>query len=113
MSGHYTIPTRFRLTAAQREQLNWLLRERGLELEDLITELVSDYLSTQPMPPTPAPIDRQATIREQLRLRRSQLRMLRAQLHDPHNPPPDWLRAMINELEEEITRLQVELRRDG
>ncbi|MEF3275956.1 MAG: hypothetical protein K6356_16440 [Chloroflexus sp.] len=113
MSGHFTIPTRIRLTEAQREQLNWLLRERGIELDDLLTDLVTDYLAGQPLPPAPAPVDRQATIREQLRLRRSQLRSLRMHLHDPHNPPPDWLRAMVAELEEEITRLEVELRREA
>ncbi|WP_448337644.1 hypothetical protein [Chloroflexus aurantiacus] len=112
MSGYFTIPTRFRLTPAQREQLNWLLRERDIELDDLITELVTDYLAGQPLPPAAPPVDRQSTIREQLRLRRSQLRMLRAQLHDPHNPPPDWLRAMVAELEEEIARLELELQRE-
>ncbi|ACL23265.1 hypothetical protein [Chloroflexus aggregans] len=112
MSGHYTIPTRIRLTEAQREQLYWLLRERGQELDDLMTELVADYLAGQPLPPSPPPIDRQATIREQLRLRRNQLRMLRNHLHDPHNPPPGWLRAMVAELEEEIARLEVELHRE-
>lgn len=112
MSGHYTIPTRIRLTEAQRDQLYWLLRERSIELDDFMTELVNDYLAGQPLPPAPALVDRQATIREQLRLRRNQLRMLRAQLHDLHNPPPDWLRAMVAELEDEITRLEVELRRE-
>ncbi|MDN5274055.1 hypothetical protein QTO31_18975 [Chloroflexus sp. MS-CIW-1] len=112
MSGYFTIPTRFRVTAAQREQLNWLLRERGIELDELITDLVTEYLAGQPLPPSPAPIDRQSTIREQLRLRRNQLRMLRPQLHDPHNPPPEWLRVMIAELEEEIARLELELQRD-
>ncbi|WP_298815125.1 hypothetical protein [Chloroflexus sp.] len=113
MSGHYTIPTRIRLTEAQREHLYWLLRERGIELDDLLTELVTDYLSGQPLPPAPQPVDRVATIREQLRIRRSQLRALRSQLHDPHNPPPEWLQAMVAELEEEITRLEVELRREA
>jgi hypothetical protein len=40
------------------------------------------------------------------------LRILRPQLHDPHNPPPEWLRVMIAELEEEIARLELELQRD-
>jgi len=106
--GQFTIPSRVYLGAAERAKLDRLLRHQGRELDELLTELLTGYLEREPEPPEPN--DRRAVLlADELRQRRAELRRLRPQLTDPHNPPPAWLVAMVRDLGEEVRRLEAEL----
>jgi hypothetical protein len=104
--GRFTIPSRVYLSAAQRDELERLLRHQERELDELLTELLGAYLESNPAPQAPeapaAPPD------DELRRRRAELRRLRPRLNDPHNPPPPWLTQMAAELEAEIARLEAQ-----
>jgi hypothetical protein len=103
--GHYTIPTRVYLTAAQRAKLDGLLRLSEQNLDVLLTGLLEAYLAGQsdpPAEPAPDPADARAA---ELAGRRRELRRLRAKLNDPYNAPPPWLITMVADLETEIARL--------
>ncbi len=105
--GRFAIPTRIYLTATQRARLLRLLEHADRDLDDLLSELVVAYLETQAEPPTPPPEPSDA-LDAALRQRKAELRRLRPKLHDPHNPPPVWLRQMAADLEQEIARLERE-----
>ncbi len=105
--GRFAIPTRIHLTATQRAKLLRLLEHANRDLDELLSELVAAYLETQAEPPAPPPEPVDA-LDAALRQRRAELRRLRPKLHDPHNPPPDWLRQMATDLEQEIERLERE-----
>ncbi|NJN16302.1 MAG: hypothetical protein HC822_08515 [Oscillochloris sp.] len=105
MSGTFTIPTRIYLNDEQRDRLNRLLRHEGRELNELLSDLVLAYLSAQPEPPAPLN-DHVAEVQALLQQRRSELRRLRRHLNDPHNPPPQFLIALVADLEAEVRRLE-------
>ncbi|RRR70070.1 MAG: hypothetical protein EI684_13935 [Candidatus Viridilinea halotolerans] len=104
--GNFTIPTRVYLSAGQRTQLEFLLRQEERELDDLLTELLSNYLDSMPEAPEDAAQALGEAVNEELRRRRQELRRLRPRLRDPHNPAPTWLVQMVADLEAEIARLE-------
>jgi|YNPBryBLVA2012_1023415.scaffolds.fasta_scaffold01195_12 hypothetical protein len=105
--GRFAIPTRIYLTATQRAKLLRLLEHADRDLDELLSELVVAYLETQAEPPAPPP-EPSGALEAALRQRKAELRRLRPRLHDPHNPPPAWLRQMVADLEQEIKRLEHE-----
>lgn len=107
--GQFTIPSRVYLSAAQRDKLERLLRHQARELDELLTELVINYVESEPEPPPESDDRRVALLNDELRKRRSELRRLRPQLTDPHNPPPAWLVQMVKDLQDEVRRLEQEL----
>ena len=111
--GQFTIPSRVYLSAERRAKLDRLLRHQERELDELLTELLAAYLDGAPEPP-PEPNDRRvAVLNDELRKRRAELRRLRPQLTDPHNPPPPWLVQMVRDLGDEVRRLERELAAEG
>ncbi len=113
--GRYTIPSRVYLTGAQREQLMRLLREREIDLDDLLTELLESFLTVVPdedpaahAPPAAATgthtnADRAA----ELRRRRSELRRLRMRLASSSTDSiPPWMSGYLADLETEVRRLE-------
>lgn len=104
--GHFTIPSRVYLSAGQRMQLQFLLRQEERELDDLLTELLTNYLDGMPGPPAESAQALGSDLSEELRRRRQELRRLRPRLKDSHNPAPVWLVQMVADLESEIARLE-------
>jgi hypothetical protein len=104
--GQFTIPTRVYLTSEQREKLFVMARDHGVDLADLLTELLAsfldhlpDYAPTEAAPPEPA-ADQETEIRE----RRAELHRLRARAVAGGDTAPSWLQSYIADLEQEITR---------
>src|SRR5262245_21342372 len=96
------IPTRLYLTPAARERIEQLIHERGVELADLISEVVAAYVDTLPQPPPePAPDHSQ-----ELRQRRAELARLRARRDASGAGAPAWLNEYIAEIEAEVHRLE-------
>lgn len=104
--GHFTIASRVYLTAAERTKLEQILRRDERELDVLLSDLLRAYIEQQPEPPPEPMPDASESRNADLARRRSELRRLRPKLNDPYNPPPDWLIAMVAELEAEIRRLE-------
>jgi hypothetical protein len=102
--GRYTISTRLFLTAAQRDRLQWLVLDEGMDLPELISELLGAYLDELPEPVTaPEPsID----VTAELAQRRAELRRVRARQRDAGLDAPTWLAGYIAELEGDIARLE-------
>ena len=100
--GTVAIPTRLYLTPAARERIEQLTDERGVELADLISEVVAAYVDTLPHPPPePAPDHSQ-----ELRQRRAELARLRARRDASGASAPAWLNEYIAEIEAEVHRLE-------
>jgi hypothetical protein len=100
--GTVAIPTRLYLTPAARERIEQLTHERGVELADLISEVVAAYVDTlPPPPPQPAPDHSR-----ELRQRRTELARLRARREAAGPNAPAWLNAYIAEIEAEVHRLE-------
>jgi hypothetical protein len=104
--GQFTIPTRVYLTSEQREKLFVMARDHGVDLADLLTELLAsfldhlpDYTPTDAVPPEPAPVQ-ETEISE----RRAELRRLRARAVAGGETAPPWLQGYIADLEQEIAR---------
>jgi hypothetical protein len=102
--GAYTVPTRLYLTAQQRLKLERLLRERQLDMAEVVSEIVAAHLDALPdaPPPPPAPADPAA----ELRARRGELARLRARRDAAGDTAPAWLHAYIAELEAEIRSME-------
>jgi hypothetical protein len=104
--GEFTIPTYIFLKPDQRRKLEILVRDQGLDLPNVLSELLVDYLNALPDPPTPAePVaddGREALIRR----RRGALQRLRARLTMADEPQPSWVTQYIADLEAEIARLE-------
>lgn len=102
--GTFTIPTRLFLTLEQRKRLEVLIREREIELADLVSQIVGDYLEALPAftPPVEAPRD----YRPEIQRYRAELARLRQQERDAGVNAPPWLAAYIAEIESEIRRLE-------
>ncbi|MBK9712494.1 MAG: hypothetical protein IPO81_14435 [Kouleothrix sp.] len=99
--GLFSIPARLLLTPEQRARLEAIVREREVDLTDLVSQIVAAYLDAQTdVRPVarPAP-DTQA----ELRRRRAELASLRAR-RDAGRAPA-WLGGYIAALEAEIDRL--------
>ena|SRR5689334_9991181 len=103
--GAFTVPTRIYLSPEHRVRLERLVREQEVDLAELISQIVADYLDTlpdaPPLPPEPT-TDRMAELRQ----RRAELARLRAQRESAGPRAPDWLAAYIAELEADIRHLE-------
>jgi hypothetical protein len=105
-AGALTIPIRLFLTAEAREQIEAWMHAREIDLSALVSQIVGDYLDTQPdtsPAPDPAPASDNA---EQLRQRRAELGRLRARRDAAGAQAPAWLMSYIAELEAELKRLE-------
>jgi hypothetical protein len=103
-AGAVTIPIRLYLTAMARQQIEAFTHARGIDLADLVSQIVAGYLDTLPdTPPAPEPIRNSA---EQLRQRRADLGRLRARRDAAGAQAPAWLASYIAELEAEVQRLE-------
>ena len=99
-----TIPIRLFLTPVARQQIEAFTHARGIELADLVSQIVGGYLDTLPdAPPEPEPApDNSASLRQ----RRAELGRLRARRDAVGDAAPAWLRSYIAELEAEIGQLE-------
>jgi hypothetical protein len=105
-AGTATIPIRLFLTTEAREQIEGWTHAREIDLADLVSQIVGDYLDTLPdAPPAPAPAPKRDSA-EQLRQRRAELGRLRARRDAAGAQAPAWLASYIAELEAELKRLE-------
>lgn len=103
--GLFTIPTRVFLAAEHRRKLETLVIEQGVDLPELLTELLVNYLDQIPIEVAVAEPPRQ-DIEAELKQRRGELRRLRSRLLTEGQSAPQWLRSYIADLEGEIARLE-------
>ncbi len=113
--GRFVIPTRIYLTAAQRSQLERLLRQQEHDLPELLSELVVALLDQQPSPEPepdrpPAPAD-PAALQQQIAQRRAEMRRLKVRAVQGGGAAPAWVQQYLAELAQEVQRLEDELRR--
>ncbi len=108
--GRFVIPTRIFLTSEQRAQLEGIVRRQGIELEELMTELVIRHLEQQPEPEAPLTSESAEHMHVELQRRRAELRRLRGQQVIAGSSAPDWLAPYIADLEREIIRLEQDIR---
>jgi hypothetical protein len=103
--GTFTVPTRLFLSPEHRARLERMVREHEIDLAELVSRIIADYLDTlpeaPPLPPEPTP-DQSAERRK----RRAELARLRAQQEAAGPHAPAWLATYIVELEAEIRRLE-------
>ena len=105
-AGAVTIPIRLFLTAKARQQIEAFTHARGIDLADLVSQIVAGYLDTLPdIPPAPAPEPARDSA-EQLPQRRADLGRLRARRDAAGAQAPAWLASYIAELEAEVQRLE-------
>ena len=103
-AGAATIPTRLYLTVTARQQIEAYTHAHGVELADLVSQIVAGYLDTLPdTAPAPEPARDSA---ELLRQRRAELGRLRARRDAGGARAPAWLASYIAELEAELKRLE-------
>ena len=114
--GRFAIPTRIYLTAAQRSQLELLLRQQEQDLPELLSELVVALLEQQPPiaepepDPLPAPAD-PAALQQQIAQRRAEMRRLHARAVQGGETAPTWVQHYLAELAQDVQQLEDELRR--
>jgi hypothetical protein len=102
--GAATVPTRLFLTPMARQQIDQFTHAHQIELADLVSQIVADYLDTLPdAPPAPAPAGPASV---DLKQRRAELGRLRARRDAAGAAAPAWLSSYIAELEAEIRRLE-------
>jgi hypothetical protein len=104
--GAFTIPTLLFLSPEHRVRLERLVRAQEIDLAELVSRIVADYLDGLPeLPDIPAEPHEpdQAT---RLHQRRAELARLRAQHASAGPQPPAWLGAYIAELEADLRRLE-------
>ena len=104
--GLFSIPTRLLLTPEHRAKLEAIVYAREVDLSDLLSEVVAEYLDAQAdVQPRPAPASDTAA---DLRKRRAELARLRARRDAAGSAAPAWLIAYIAGLEAEIRRMEPE-----
>ena len=103
-AGAATIPIRLFLTTTACQQIEAFMDARAVELADLVSQIVADYLDTLP-DSAPAPEPARTNV-EQLRQRRSELGRLRDRRDSTGAQAPAWLAPYIAELEAEVQRLE-------
>jgi HPt (histidine-containing phosphotransfer) domain-containing protein len=109
--GQFTIPTRVYLSDAQREKLFVLARDHGVDLPDLLTELLAaflDHLPDEESPAAPAS-ESDSDLAHEIGQRRAELRRLRARATVGGSAAPPWLARYIADLESELARLEREV----
>jgi hypothetical protein len=116
--GFFTISTRVYLTEKQRDKLKNLIQEREIELPDLLTELLVNFLEHQPdlrQLAHNAASQEGETIgdlsdqEEAIRKRREELYRLKKRANFDQNVPR-WLKSYIEDLEREIEHMEKNLR---
>ena len=104
--GLFTIPTRLFLTLEHRRKLETLVLEQGVDLPELITDLVVNYLDQLPeleiAVAEPPPLEVEVEIQQ----RKAELRRLRSRLATEGNNAPEWIKGYIADLESEIARIE-------
>jgi hypothetical protein len=101
--GMFTVPTRLYLTPEHRARLERFVRAHELDLAELVSRIVADYLDALPEVPPEEPAPNQA---EELRRRRAELARLRARRDAAAPHVPAWLDSYITDLEAELRRLE-------
>ena len=102
--GLFSIPTRLLLAPEQRAKLEAIVRARGVELSELLSEIVAAYLDAQAdVPPAARPAPDLAA---ELQKRRAELSSLRARRDAAGTQAPAWLDAYIAAVEAEVSRLE-------
>jgi hypothetical protein len=102
--GTFTIPTRLFVSAEHRRRLEQIVREQGIDLPDLISRVVAEYLDALPetLPQAEAKPDNTAVLEQH----RAEMARLKAR-RDAEGPrAPAWLHAYIAELEADVRRLE-------
>ena len=103
--GLFTIPTLLYLSSEHRERLEQLVRAQEIELAELVSHVVAEFLDELPIeaqPPESAPADSSGELQQ----RRAELARLRAQHANAGAKAPDWLGRYIAELEADVRRLE-------
>lgn len=104
--GLFTIPTRLYLTHDQCMQLEMIVRQRGGELSDLLSKVISEYLEQMPPVPPLTPASR-AEREAEIRQRKAELARLYARRDAAGSAAPAWLHTYIADLELELERLRL------
>ena len=105
--GLFSIPTRLLLAPEQRAKLEAIVRARGVDLAELLSEIVAEYLDAQTdVRPVAPPAPDLAGVAGELGKRRTELRSLRARRDAAGSQAPAWLDSYIVALEAEIQRLE-------
>jgi hypothetical protein len=98
--GTFTIPTRVFVTEEQRAKLQQLVLREGVELPDLLSDLLAQHLDALPEASgAPAPA---APSRADLGAKRAELARLRARKQASGANAPTWLDGYIADLEADI-----------
>jgi hypothetical protein len=105
-AGAITIPIRLFLSAEAREQIEAYTHAHGIDLADLVSQIVAAYLDTQPDTSAGAAPEPAHDGAEQLRARRAELNRLRTRRDATGAQAPTWLASYIAELEAELKRLE-------
>jgi hypothetical protein len=102
--GALTVPIRLFLTPTARQQIEQFTHAREIDLADLVSQIVANYLDRLPdAAPVPEPARDSTT---DLRQRRAELGRLRARRDAAGSATPAWLASYIAELEAEIQQLE-------
>jgi hypothetical protein len=102
--GLFSIPTRLLLAPEHRVKLEAIVRSREIDLPELVSEIVADYLDAQPdVQPVAVPAPDTSA---ELRKRRAELVGLRARRDAAGPNAPTWLVTYIAALEAEVERLE-------
>lgn len=113
-AGFFTVPTRVYLSTAQRERLMRLVQQHGVDVPELLSELLISFLDHLPepeqdallQPETDDHVAARAEEREaEIRARRAEIRRLRARAATGGETTPPWLQSYIADLEGEVQRL--------
>ncbi len=102
--GRFTISTRVFLSAAQRDRLQQLVIEEGVDLPELLSQLLTSYVDSLPAPS--AVPEETSDISAELSQRRAELRRVRTRQRSAGDDAPKWLAGYISELEHEIMQLE-------
>ncbi|MEO7913248.1 MAG: hypothetical protein ABIV47_26670 [Roseiflexaceae bacterium] len=103
-AGAAIIPIRLFLTTIARQQIDVYTHTRGVELADLVSQIIAGYLETLPdTAPAPEPA---RDNNEHLRQRQAELGRLRARRDTAGAQAPAWLASYIAELEVEVQQLE-------
>lgn len=104
--GRFTIPTRVYLSATERAKLEQLVRSEALDLSELLSELLSTYLSGQA-----APVEAEAPAGDalaELRRKRDEARRMAAE-RAASGEQPGWFHSYLAQLDGEVARLEREV----
>jgi hypothetical protein len=102
--GVATVPIRLYLTPVARQQIDEWTHSHEVDLADLASQIIGDYLDALPeTPPAPEATSDSAA---ELRQRRAELSRLRARRDAAGAAAPAWLASYITELEAEVKRLE-------